>query len=129
MLSFMLKPCQRGFVLSTVFWVNKGTVSLEMPLKCALIALLRDGQQEAPEASAAAAGEQPGGGGSATSNWVQCASCSQWRVVPLAHWPSVQSASNQDWVCKVRLIAVLQQGTSALPCACGNISAQRITRG
>lgn len=62
-------------------------------------------QQEDLEASAAAE-EQPGGGGSATSNWVQCASCSQWRVVPLAHWPSVQSASNQDWVCKVREIAL-----------------------
>lgn len=36
-----------------------------------------------------------------TANWVQCAKCQAWRVVPDEFWPDIDAAGDEDWFCNV----------------------------
>lgn len=61
----------------------------------------KEEQEEEEEEQEADEGEED------VRNWVQCARCQTWRLVPDEFWPGIQSAGEEDWYCEVRCAALL----------------------
>jgi len=59
---------------------------------------------------------QSSSSGEEGDKWVQCDRCKQWRIVPDAHWPQIESAGDAAWFCESATWDVRTTQPNTPPC-------------